>query len=197
MKQFFIIPLLFAALLTGCGKRSAEERQAQTLEVYNVHGSIATATLTINGEEIFTTDVFVGENGIGKTIEGDRKTPICTLHITGAFGILPDPGTSMPYTMITPSIFACDEADGYYNQIIDTAVVHHQCKGEDMFNIRPHYNYGLFTDYNKECVYPRGSNIFVHCKGPDTYTAGCIALDEDKIREILIRCDTTLVVTVR
>ena len=51
------------------------------------HGSSAKARLTINGEQIFVTNVFIGEYGIGKQREGDRKTPQGTLHAKRAFGI--------------------------------------------------------------------------------------------------------------
>ncbi len=62
--------LMGMALLTAScstvGKR-------QLLEVYNVHGSEATARLTVNGNVLFTTSVFIGKNGIGKTGEGPKN----------------------------------------------------------------------------------------------------------------------------
>ena len=78
-----------------------------------------------------------------------------------------------------------------------SAAVHHPCKGEDMYSYQPHYNYGIATDFNKECAYPNGSAIFVHVKGGKPYTGGCIAFDEDKMIEILRNCDLSLVITVR
>ena len=194
---------LFAAIIFICsvgifssckGKNAAEK---QLLEIYDVHGSNAKARLTIDGKVLFVTDVFVGKNGIGKTSEGDAKTPIGTLRPLTAFGIKPNPGTSMPYLNITPSSFACDEDCAYYNQIVDTAVVHHPCTGEAMYSYQPEYNYGIATDFNKECVYPNGSAIFVHVKGHKTYTGGCIAFDEERMVEILRNCDMSLVITVK
>ena len=196
----------FAAALVICGacvftccsnEDNASGQKGQLLEVYNVSGSEATARLTIDGKEIFTTSVYIGKNGIGKTGEGDAKTPTGTLRPLTAFGVKANPGTTMPYIDVTPSIFACDEEGQYYNQIVDTAKVHHYgCKGEDMFHTVPEYNYGIATDFNKECVYPKGSAIFIHCKGAKVWTGGCIAFDEDKMVEILRRCDTSLVITV-
>ncbi|MBP3774411.1 MAG: L,D-transpeptidase family protein [Bacteroidaceae bacterium] len=197
---------MMAAILTLCTSvftccTSNEDNPAtkgQLLEVYDVNGSEAKARLTINGRKIFTTDVYVGKNGIGKASESDTKTPTGTLHVLRAFGVKPNPGTAIPYIDVTPSVFACDEEGPYYNQVIDTAAVHHYgCKGEDMYHIVPQYNYGLTTDYNSECVWPEGSNIFIHCKGPRPYTGGCIAFDEDKMIEILRRCDLSLVITVK
>ena len=184
-----------ATVFTSCKDRNAEK--GQLLEVYDVQGSSAKARLTVDGKVLFVTDVFVGKNGIDKTGEGDAKTPTGTLRPLSAFGIKPNPGTKMPYKVITPSTFACDEDCEYYNTIIDTAVVHHPCKGEEMYSYQPQYNYGIETDFNKECVYPKGSAIFVHVKGTKGYTGGCIAFDEDKMVEILKNCDMSLVITVK
>ena len=162
-----------------------------------MQGSAAKARLTVDGKVLFVTDVVIGKNGIGKTGEGDAKTPTGTLRPLSAFGIKPNPGTKMQYIDITPSTFACDEDCEYYNRITDTAVVHHPCHGEEMYSYQPHYNYGIATDFNKECVYPNGSAIFIHVKGPKPYTGGCIAFDEDKMVEILLNCDMSLVITVK
>ena len=192
MKTKLLCVICMAVLLFG-----ACTKHGQLLEIYDVNGSSATARLTIDGKQIFKTQVYIGKNGIGNTREGDGKTPTGTLHIKSAFGVLPNPGTTLPYINITPSTFACDEDCEYYNLIIDTAQVHHPCLGEDMYNIVPQYNYGITTDYNEECDHQKGSNIFIHCKGPKDYTGGCIAFDEERMIEILTNCDASLVVTVR
>lgn len=187
-----------AALLLCCSNcKSSQVSKGQLLEVFDAHGSKAKARLIVDGKEIFTTDVFIGSNGLGKEREGDRKTPVGTMRVKGAFGICENPGTSIPYTHVTTSIFACGDK-AFYNQVIDTAVVHHpNCNGEDMSRYVPEYNYGLMTSYNEQCVIGLGSAIFVHCKGDNPYTAGCIAFDEDKMIEILTRCDSTLVIEVK
>ena len=196
-----VVTLVFsgAKVLTSCSSNDDNAAaKGQVLEVFDVRGSEAKARLTIDGKEIFTTDVYIGKNGIGKTGEGDAKTPTGNLHVIKAFGVKTNPGTAIPYINVTTSIFACDEEGPYYNQVIDTAAVHHyDCKGEDMYHTVPQYNYGLTTDFNLDCEWPKGSNIFIHCKGPKAYTGGCIALDEDKMIEILRRCDLSLVVTIR
>lgn len=133
-------------------------------------------------------DAFIGKNGLGKTREGDAKTPEGDFGVLTAFGILPDPGTALPWLPVTESTFACDEEGPWYNRIIDTAEVHHPCRGEDMFHTAPQYNYGMALDYNADCVWPEGSAIFFHCKGPKPYTGGCIAIDEAPLREILTTC---------
>ena len=185
--------------VSDCTCSGGEKKAAQSgqlLEIFDVDGSCAKARLTIDGEEIFVTDVFIGQKGLGKQREGDRKTPVGTLHIKGAFGVKPNPGTSINYIDVTPSIFACGDNNAYYNQVIDTAALHHKCNGEDMYHIVPEYNYGMMTDYNAACVPGLGSAIFIHYKGSKAYTAGCIAFDEERMIEILRRCDSTLVVKV-
>lgn len=199
-----IFPILASLLIASgasvttasCSGSSGSER-GQLLEVYDVHGSEATARLTVDGKEVFTTGVYIGRNGIGKTVEGDGKTPADTLRVLSAFGVKPNPGTPMPYIDVTPTTFACDEECEYYNRIIDTTATGHPCKGEDMYRMTPDYNYGLTTDYNRACTWPKGSNIFIHCKGEKQSTAGCIALDEERMVELLKTCDSSLVIVVR
>jgi len=193
-----------AALVCGAGMFTAcmnndnpAPKKGQLLEVYDVQGSAAKARLTVDGKVVFTTDVYIGKNGVGKTGEGDGKTPVGTLRPLGAFGIKPNPGTKMPYLDVTSTTYACDEDCEFYNQIIDTVVVHHNCKGEEMYSYQPQYNYGIATDFNKECIYPNGSAIFIHVKGTKTYTGGCIAFDEDRMIEILRNCDMSLVIKVK
>lgn len=174
----------------------ANAKKGQLLEVYDVHGSQATARLTIDDEVIFVTSVDIGKNGIVKKGEGDFKTPTGTLHVLKAFGVKANPGTKFPYINVTPTTYACDDNCEYYNKIIDVSKVKHKCHGEEMYKLVPQYNYGLTTDFNAACHWPDGSNIFIHCKGPRRYTGGCIAFDEAKMIEILRRCDTSLLVRI-
>ena len=131
------------------------------------------------------TEAFIGRNGMGKTREGDGKTPYGDFGITKAFGILPNPGTTLPYTNISPTTYACDEDCAYYNTIVDTGETGHACKGENMFAFTPEYNYGLVTSYNDSNVRNAGSAIFIHCKGMKPFTGGCIALDEADVKSLL------------
>ena len=186
-----------ASVFTSCSKEDNPTQKGQLLEIYDVQGSAGKARLTVDGKVLFTTDVYVGKNGLGKTGEGDGKTPLGTLRPLSAFGIKPNPGTTMPYIDVKPSTYACDEDCEYYNKIIDTAETNHQCTGEEMYSYQPQYNYGIATDFNKACVYPKGSAIFIHVKGTKTYTGGCIAFDEDRMVEILKNCDMSLVITVK
>lgn len=132
----------------------------------------------------------VGKNGLGKTREGDMKTPIGDFGITTAFGILKNPGTSLPYIDVEESTWACGDTTAY-NQIIDIRKMPHECtEGEHMIEITPEYNYGFALDYNKECTFGVGSAIFFHCTGAKPYTGGCIAVEQDDMKKILRTLDS-------
>lgn len=133
--------------------------------------------------------VYVGKHGIGKTGEGDSKSPSADIGIRRAFGILPNPGTKLDYLDVVESTYACDENCEYYNQIIDTTKTGHKCTGEDMFTYSPEYNYGIESSFNNENKYPEGSAIFIHCKGAKAFTGGCIAFDQKDMKYILQHAD--------
>lgn len=171
----------------------ADESTDQLLLVRYTGGCSAKACYYIKNEEsndawelIFEEqDAYVGKHGIGKTVEGDAATPTGDFKATGAFGILPDPGTSLEWTDITPSTFSCDEDCQYYNQIVDTELTEHDCTGEEMYAYSPEYNYGIVLDYNPDNVYPLGSAVYLHCKGPKYFTGGCIAISQEHMETIL------------
>ncbi len=134
---------------------------------------------------VFESDAYIGRNGAGKTGEGDAKTPYGDFGVLSAFGILDDPGTKLDYIPITRSVYACDEEGEYYNRIVDTEETGHACKGEEMFLYTPEYNYGVALDYNPDNEWPKGSAIFLHCKGAKVFTGGCVAIDEELMRTVL------------
>ena len=147
----------------------------------------------------FSSSAYVGKNGISADIvEGNNATPVGDYGIRSfAFGILPNPGTKLDYLDVTPTTYACDEDTELYNQIFDIAKSEHKdCKGEEMYKYTPEYNYGLTMEHNPENVYPKQSNIFIHCKGAKPFTGGCIALDQEDLKTILKTCDKGMRVVV-
>lgn len=169
-----------------------DKKVQQIICVHFVEGSTAIFKMYVrdatqdNGWNlILATDAFVGQGGIDKEQEGDLKTPTGEFNVTKAFGIKPNPGTSLEYIRINDNLYACDEEGEYYNQIIDSQVTNHACKGEHLINYVPQYNYGLCIDFNPENIFPNGSNIFIHVKGNKVYTAGCIAIDEESMIKVL------------
>ena len=138
---------------------------------------------------LFETDAYIGKNGAGKTQEGDAKTPYGDFGVISAFGILYDPGTKLDYINVTETTYACDEECEYYNRIIDAGETGHNCSGEEMFIYTPEYNYGIALDYNPACEWPLGSSIFLHCKGAKVFTGGCVAIDEELMKLVLMNAE--------
>ncbi len=153
-------------------------------------GSSAAVTLHNRNEdgswsEILSTDAKIGKNGIGKSREGDGKTPTGLYGFTFAFGIQADPGTALPYTQVDDSYYWVDDSDSaYYNQFVSTNQV--ECdwdSAEHIAEVGQSYDYVLAINYNAACVPGAGSAIFLHCK--PTGGAGCIAVPENDMIRIL------------
>jgi len=132
----------------------------------------------------------LGKNGIDKVREGDKRTPSGDFGFLMAFGAKVDPGSLVPYTKLTNTMYLCGDKE-YYNQLIDVSKLEHRCGGnsEHMLSYVPQYNYGLFIDYNKERIFGKGSAIFLHCFGSYPFTLGCISVAEDNMVKILKTVD--------
>jgi len=151
-----------------------------TLSVHEKQGGVWT--------QLYECPAYVGSNGIGKTVEGDRKTPVGTYNLTTPFGIKDDPGAKQPYTKVTPYHYWCGVSDsGYYNQLVDERVVDrkHTSGDEYLIEYKGVYNYCMFIDYNAAGEPHKGSCIFLHCTGSNKYTAGCVAVSEDAMKRIV------------
>ena len=138
--------------------------------------------------ELASCDAYVGKKGIGKTKEGDKKTPTGTYNLTTPFGIKDDPGAQMSYLKVTKYHYWCgDSSSKYYNQLVDEREVSRKHKSSDEYLIKYKgaYNYCMFIDYNAEGTPNRGSCIFLHCTGKNKYTAGCVAIPEKMMKQII------------
>ena len=138
-------------------------------------------------EKVLGCKAVIGQNGLNKTKEGDRKTPTGTFTITHAFGVLKDPGSKMDYIKLKDHHYWCGDRD-WYNQMIDIRKHPHSCRGEHLITYTKQYAYSMALDYNKKCVYGKGSAIFLHCFGYYDYTLGCIAVSQDNMKTILKTC---------
>lgn len=127
---------------------------------------------------------YVGTNGIDKVREGDRRTPTGTFNLTQAYGIKDDPGAKLDYVKVNKYLYWCGDA-AYYNQLIDIRKKPHTCHGEHLIDYVPHYNYGMFLDFNKKNVVGKGAAIFLHCTGSSQATAGCVAVSEANMIKII------------
>lgn len=179
------------------GKYLNDDAVKQIITVQATDGSNAVVKLfekTVeNGKIVWTQTLecpaFIGLEGLGKTKEGDNKTPIGDFGIITAFGIKENPGTSLPYIDADENTYCCGD-NNFYNQMIDISEHPHDCSdGEHIIDYTPEYNYGIFIDYNKDGTPGLGSAIFLHCAGANTYTGGCIAVSENNMVTILKAAD--------
>ena len=141
-------------------------------------------------QEYLRCKAFLGKNGIDKGREGDKRTPTGDYGFLMAFGAKENPGSIVPYTKLTDTMYLCGDKE-YYNQFIDISKINHACSGnsEHLLKYIPQYNYALFIDYNKEHVYKKGSAIFLHCFGNYPFTLGCISISEDNMVKVLRTVD--------
>ncbi len=169
---------------------SADISVRQLVLVEQIDGSKANLRLYVKENDSWKykmqCDAFIGKAGTGKTKEGDMKTPLGDYKFTMAFGIKDDPGSKIAYTKLTDSMYWCGDRE-YYNRFVDTSKIQHQCSesSEHLIEYTKAYAYALALDYNKENEWGKGSGIFLHCCGNHEYTAGCVAVPEDDMIEIL------------
>lgn len=128
----------------------------------------------------------LGRGGMGKTKEGDDKTPLGSYAVRDAYGILSDPGCHITYTRVTPELYWCgDSSSMYYNRPVYCSDTMPSAFGEHMMDYVPEYHYLLDIGYNEACEAGKGSGIFLHCRGKKDYTHGCIAVEEQYMISIL------------
>lgn len=155
-------------------------------------GSGSTATLSMyqksSGEwsQILVTSAHIGKNGIGKTSEGDGKTPTGVYYFTKAFGNNSNPGTSLSYLQVDSSYYWVDDSNSiYYNQLVSTNTVTADWdSAEHIVSYPTAYAYCLALNYNSSCTPGKGSAIFLHCDTGNA-TAGCIAIPKSSMVTVL------------
>lgn len=139
---------------------------------------------------VLETEAIIGKNGLGKTKEGDGKTPVGVFRFTKAFGILENPGAKMEYIQVNKNHYWVDDSgSNYYNQFVCTeAVAPDWSSAEHIMDYGKSYHYVLATSYNCENVPGAGSAVFLHCMSEKSEaTAGCVAVPEVYMREIMRR----------
>ncbi len=148
----------------------------------------------------FSTIGHIGKNGLGKTKEGDDKTPVGVYHFTAAFGVASKPeDAGMPYVKVDETHWlVSDSASKYYNQFVSASKKEagdplvktvnqdwaSSC-GEQLYKYTKAYHYSLILDYNPENIPYKGSAIFLHCYSDGQYTAGCVAIPEAGMKYLL------------
>ena len=151
---------------------------------------------------IFSTPGFIGKYGLGKTKEGDGKTPVGTLRFNYAFGIAEDPGCkAFNYKKVSDGDYwSGDVRPGYqYNRMVDIKDYPDLNKddSEHLIDYLYQYQYALNISYNEAGVPGLGSAIFLHCLGDQKpYTGGCIAIPQNYMEAVLKNVDKDCVVVI-
>lgn len=174
---------------------TAEVKKAMTRENSPKMEECETCTWKL----VLETEAIIGKNGLGKTKEGDGKTPIGVFLFVEAFGILENPGTNIRYTKVDKSHYWVDDSDSnYYNQFISTKEVVPDWKSaEHIVEYGESYHYVLATSYNSENIPGVGSAVFLHCmSGEAEATAGCIAVSENSMQKIMKQIEPECVLIV-
>jgi L,D-peptidoglycan transpeptidase YkuD (ErfK/YbiS/YcfS/YnhG family) len=135
------------------------------------------------------TAAMVGRNGVAplnEKREGDGRTPSGIYAIGTAFGYAPAIHTKLPYRQATENDFWVDDVSSpQYNRWVTGKP--NASSFEEMRRSDDLYKYGAVIEYNTDPIIPgNGSAIFVHIwRGPDTATAGCVAVPEPQLRSLL------------
>ena len=218
MKKFFSAVVALVIFFTANNLASAEsspewvknlleaKNATQMVVVAATSGSKAKVSMhekdsARNWQQIMKTDAFIGKNGLGKTREGDSKTPVGTFIFNAAFGIYPDPGCAVPYTQVDENIYwSGDGREGKrYNEMVDIRDIPdlNTKDSEHIIDYKPYYYYCLNISYNKEGMAGKGSAIFMHCwNKAKPWTGGCVALPEEKMLFVMknVRPDCVVVI---
>jgi L,D-peptidoglycan transpeptidase YkuD (ErfK/YbiS/YcfS/YnhG family) len=135
-------------------------------------------------------DAWVGANGMApQTHDGQMKTPMGVFSLDFAFGTAPNPGGGLQYVQVGPNHWwDGDMKSPTYNtmQVCEQS----QCpfdtdpaSGTENLEI-PQYVHAVVMGVNKGRVPGNGGAFFLHATdgGP---TAGCVAIDDGKLVEIM------------
>ena len=152
---------------------------------------------------VMTTPGFIGKNGLGKTKEGDSKTPTGVFHFNRAFGIAEDPGSLIPYVQVDEDTYwSGDPREGYhYNELVSLKDLPEldleSGDSEHIIDYIYHYQYCLNISYNEEGTPGLGSAIFLHCYAPaKPFTGGCVSIPEDYMKFVMQRVDEETAVVI-
>jgi L,D-peptidoglycan transpeptidase YkuD (ErfK/YbiS/YcfS/YnhG family) len=146
---------------------------------------------------ITTTAGHIGSKGLtdGRTRhQNTYTTPSGTYPITQAFGIRANPGTALPYRVLTKNDWWVeDNKSAYYNTLraiaqggFDTSLPETNVNGsEHLITHTKLYDYALVIDYNMQPAIPyRGAGIFLHVSNGRP-TAGCVSVPKSTLVALL------------
>jgi L,D-peptidoglycan transpeptidase YkuD (ErfK/YbiS/YcfS/YnhG family) len=136
---------------------------------------------------------YLGTAGLtAQPSESRSATPIGSFTLTQAFGRLANPGTALPYHQTNPDDWWVSQTGPLYNTLQRCASACSFTQGdpnEHLYYEVPFYEYAVVVDYNTRnsptgVVQGAGSAFFLHVED-GAPTAGCVAIDEARLQEIL------------
>ena len=205
MRKIFLLALFIlclASLAWAAPKAAKDASQYITISVgkgSNAEFKFYERDADNNFKEIMQAKAYIGKNGLGKTREGDGKTPVGVFKFNKAFGILPDPGSQIGYTQVDDTHYWCGDSNSpYYNKFVSTRDVDDFNKkdSEHIIDYELAYKYAMNITYNEEGTPGRGSAIFLHCQTKNKFTGGCVAVPEKIMREIIQRVKDDCVIII-
>lgn len=151
-------------------------------------------------KKLFSTNVNIGENGLGWGIgevklqqkksepikqEGDKKAPAGVFKLTNIFGYEVSSNYKLPYLFASRNLICVDDGESnFYNQIIiatGNEKSFEYMKREDM-----QYELGVVVAHNQDAIKRRGSCIFLHVqKDVNASTAGCTSMKLEDLKKIV------------
>ena len=150
-------------------------------------------------QQIMSTPGFIGKEGLGKTREGDNKTPVGTFHFTKAFGIAYNTGCMLPYIQVDENFYWSGDPNYKYNEMVNIKdfPALNKAAGEHIIDYNPQYMYCLNISYNENGTPGKGSAIFLHCFGDKKpWTGGCVAIPEEKMLFVIQNVQENCVVVI-
>lgn len=127
--------------------------------------------------------------------EGDGRAPAGMFAIGPAFGYAKSVSTALAYQAMTERDYCIDVSDSpLYNRIVDSGKVGEKAIAGSTEPMRrdlhadgdQRYNLGFVIEHNPRRIPTGGSCIFAHLwKSSDSATAGCTAMTEPAMRELL------------
>jgi L,D-peptidoglycan transpeptidase YkuD (ErfK/YbiS/YcfS/YnhG family) len=177
-------------------------RQVVTVKASGSHASVVAWQRTSSGWKVVaqTQSARIGANGLvaaSQRKQGTDTTPAGTFTMSEAFGIAANPGTKMPYHVVTSDDWWVeDNNSAYYNTMrgasqggfaVTTAGVN---GSEHLATFTTQYRYVVVINFNRppNAVRYRGAGIFLHVNGPGA-TAGCVSVPLSTMAAIITWLD--------
>ena len=149
---------------------------------------------------LFSYPCSVGAGGIADIKrEGDKITPSGMYTLGIIFGCADNPGTENKYLKVNDNMYWIDDSNSErYNQLADIGDDKIDfVTAEHLSDYPVQYKYAVSVDYNIEGTPGKGSAIFLHCTDNlDKGTSGCIAVDEEAMKNIIVnlRNDSVIII---